>query len=129
MRPAAPLRFRPLWLALGWAMVGTVVYLSLAHLQVDLSEGRDKWSHLAAYGALMYWFCLLYSGQGRLAAGFVALGIGLEIAQGFTGYRSFDPADMLANSAGVVLGWLLARTRLRQLLQWLEKLSARIAAG
>src|SRR3954467_9825381 len=93
-------------------MVATVVYLSLARLEVDLSEGKDKWSHLAAYGGQMWWFAQLYTRRVPLALGFVAMGVGLEILQGFTGYRSYDVNDMLANSAGVLVGWLAARTGL-----------------
>lgn len=33
----------------------------------------------------------------------------LEVAQSFTAYRTFELADMLANAAGVVLGWGVGR--------------------
>jgi VanZ family protein len=51
----------------------------------------------------------------------VALGIALEYAQRTTGYRSFDIADMVADAAGVAIGWLLAPPRLPNLLSWAEK--------
>lgn len=101
-------------------MVATVALLSLIPLEADLSEGKDKWSHFVAYGVLMFWFCLLYSRQGRLAAAFIAMGIVIEILQSYTGYRSFEYADMVADAVGVLLGWILAQTSLRGLLQWLE---------
>ena len=69
---------------------------SLAKLEVDLSEGKDKWSHLAAYGGQMWRFSQLYARRVRVALAFVAMGVGLEILQGFTGYRSYDVNDMLA---------------------------------
>ena len=56
----------------------------------------------------MLWFSLLYrSGRARLAygLGFVALGVLLEFIQGTLGYRSFEVADMVANTLGVLLGW------------------------
>jgi len=105
-------------------MVVTVIFLSLVRLEVDLSEGKDKWSHFIAYGAQMFWFCLLYDRQWRLAAAFLAMGTGLEVLQGLTGFRSYDTGDMLANAVGVMLGWLMVRTPLRGLLYWVEGLLA-----
>lgn len=129
MTASERLALRPLWLAVGWGMVAAVVILSLVRLDVDLSEGRDKWSHLLAYGAQMYWFCLLYDRQWRLAAWLVTLGVGLEVLQGFTGFRSYDVADMAANASGVLLGWLVGQTPLKRLLHWLEALYGRVGRG
>ena len=77
--------------------------------------GSDKVGHLAAYGALMFWFAQLYARRVPWAAGFVVLGVALEFAQGWTGYRSFDVNDMLANTAGVGLGWGAALALRRRL--------------
>jgi glycopeptide antibiotics resistance protein len=55
----------------------------------------------------MFWFAQLYqTTRARLAyaAGFIAMGISLEFVQRALGYRSFEVLDMLANSAGVLLG-------------------------
>jgi len=41
--------------------------------------------------------------------------------QGWTGYRMFDVLDMLANSVGVMLGWLLVLTPLGNLFVYIEK--------
>jgi VanZ family protein len=120
VRSLQPLRLRTLWLAIGWAMVVTVILLSLIPLEADLSEGKDKWSHFVAYGLMTFWFCLLYFKQGQWAAAFIAMGIVIEVLQSYTGYRSFEYADMVADAIGVLLGWFLAQTPLRSLLQWLE---------
>ncbi len=59
----------------------------------------------------MFWFCQLYaSRRARVgyALGFIALGIALEFIQRATGYRSFELWDMVADGAGVLIGWLLA---------------------
>ena len=93
-----------MWLVIGWAMVATVILLSLVPLEADLSEGKDKWSHFVAYGALMFWFCLLYVRQHRWAAAFIAMGVVIEILQSYTGHRSFEYADMAADAVGVLLG-------------------------
>jgi hypothetical protein len=56
-------------------------------------------------------FCLIYDQWRRrlgYAAGFVAMGIALEFLQGMTGYRTFDPLDMLANAVGVLGGLAVA---------------------
>ena len=69
----------------------------------------------------MFWFCLLYVRQHRWAAAFIAMGVVIEILQSYTGHRSFEYADMAADAVGVLLGWILAQTPLRGLLQWLER--------
>jgi glycopeptide antibiotics resistance protein len=59
----------------------------------------------------MFWFCGLYRPlrvRAFYAAGFIAMGIALEFVQGWLGYRSFEVADMVANTAGVGLGWSVA---------------------
>jgi VanZ family protein len=99
-------------LALGWAWVAAILYLSLtpAPPRIDL-EGGDKLGHLFSYAALAYWFGQFYFGRTRLfyAVGFVAMGIAIEFAQRATGYRSFEIADMVANTLGVAAGWTAAR--------------------
>ena len=71
----------------------------------------DKLEHLLAYGTLMFWFCVLYRPlrvRAAYAAGFIAMGIALEFVQRWLGYRSFEVADMVANTAGVGVGWSVA---------------------
>ena len=116
---------RRIWLLLGWGMVAAIVVLSLIPLDVDLGEGRDKLAHFAAYGSLSFWFGMLFGGRARqlrIALAFAALGVVLEFLQGLTGYRTFDPADMLANAIGAALGWGLVQTPLRNGLGWAEQL-------
>ena len=75
--------------------------------EVDLPHG-DKLGHFLAYGLLMFWFAQLYrTTKSRLAyaAGFVALGAGLELLQGHLGARVSDVLDIYANATGVLLGW------------------------
>jgi len=43
------------------------------------------------------------------------MGVALEFAQSFTGYRFLAADDMLANATGVLLGWLLSPPRLPDL--------------
>ena len=99
-------------LAAGWAWAAAIVWLSLIPQPpgVDMPQA-DKLGHLAAYGLLMLWFSLLHAARrARLAyaAGFMAMGVGLEFVQGALGYRSFERYDMAANTLGVLLGWAAA---------------------
>ena len=119
-----------LWLALGWGLIGLVAFLSLVPAPpMDLDfDSSDKVGHLLAYGALMVWFGQIYMTfrrQAVLAAGFCALGVLLEFLQGWGGARMFDPADMLANTAGVALGWWLTRGWFAGILLRLDQALAR----
>jgi VanZ family protein len=85
--------------------------------EIDIEQG-DKLGHLLAYGTLMLWFAqhrLATQQRLRTALGLVALGVALEFVQRWTGYRTYSYADMAANTAGVLLGWLLAPPRLPNL--------------
>jgi len=85
-------------------MVAAVVWGSLTPAPPP-SAGNDKLGHFVVYGVLMFWFAQLYPRRSLYAAGFIGLGIALEFAQGWLGYRSFELYDMLANALGVLLGW------------------------
>ena len=101
---------RPLAVALGWTLVGAIVWLSLTPSPPSFEIGfaqADKFEHALAYGSTMFWFAQLYvRSRVRLAyaIGFIALGIALEFVQGQVG-RDFEVADMAADALGVALGW------------------------
>jgi VanZ family protein len=106
------LHYERRWRAGGYALIFVVVLFSLIPrgVEIDIREG-DKLGHFFAYGCLMFWFAQLVSTLDRRlrwAIAFVCMGIALEFAQGALGYRRYDPLDMLANAAGVLIGWLLA---------------------
>ena len=127
--PEAALRVRRFWLLLGWMLVFFVIYLSLTPepVQVPMEQG-DKFGHVLAYAALMSWFANLYNGSARrmqFAIGFIALGVALEFVQRWTGYRSFELADMAADAAGVAAGWVFAPPRIPNYLHATEKLFQR----
>jgi VanZ family protein len=117
-------------LTIGWMLVILVVYLSLTpHPPEPMRfENADKFEHALAYAALSFWFCHIYSSViSRLLviAALVGLGVGLEYVQGWTGYRTFDVMDMLADGAGVLLGWMLVLTPLMRVLADVERRLAR----
>lgn len=98
--------------------------LSLIPVEVDLGEDSDKVAHFLAYGSLSLWFGMIFTGRGRqlgIAVAIAALGASLELLQGFTEYRSFEIADMIANAIGAALGWGLAQTPLKNGFAWVER--------
>jgi VanZ family protein len=112
MSPAKPPgRFPALLLASACLLLTGVVYFSLSTMTLHFPADPGGWSaHVGAYAALMVWFTQIYRGARSavfLAAALLALGIGLEYLQGYTGYRNFERADMVADAVGIGLGWLL----------------------
>jgi VanZ family protein len=117
---------RRAWIAIGWVGVIAVVVLALIPSPPDLlpADQADKAEHMLAFGSLMFWFAQVYlSLRARLATAglLMALGVAIEFAQGQTAYRSFEYADMGADCAGIVVGWVLAPPRLANLYAWSER--------
>ncbi|MDQ7075089.1 MAG: VanZ family protein [Gammaproteobacteria bacterium] len=112
------------WFFIGCLWVGTVTLMSLIALQGDWGYTHsDKFLHMVAYGTSMGWFMQLYPRHRHrflLALLFAGQGIGIEFLQGLTSYRSFDYWDMLANTLGVGLAWLLGFGFLSRLLLYFE---------
>jgi VanZ family protein len=107
-----PLRYQRLWVAMSVALVGAIVYSSLApSLALPTPAGFDKIEHFTAYCGLALWFTGLYprARYWQVVAGLLALGLAVEIAQGAMHLgRSAEALDMLANAVGVAAGLLLA---------------------
>ena len=125
-----PLRYPRAWLALWWLAVAMVAAVCLMPAP-DLPEtppGFDKLEHALAFFALAASAVQLYRVRAlwAVAAGLLALGIAIELAQhAFTATRSMDPRDVLADGVGIALGCGLALTPLRDLL---AKIEARVLA-
>jgi len=122
------LKLRFLWLAIGYALVMLVVFLSLTSDPVSLEmdfPNQDKFFHALAYFSLMAWFSQIYHDRfqrNMIALVFIFMGVTLEYLQGFNPNRYFDIADMVANSVGVVLGFSLALTGAKNILVRVEGL-------
>ncbi len=115
------------WMAGGWLLVAVVVYLSLSPQPPEVLpfSASDKFKHCLAYGSLSLWFCQIYvrvRQRAAVVAVLIAVGIMLEFVQGWSGYRTFEIADMVANGIGAVLGLILAHTPLGRSLLWFEKI-------
>ena len=123
------LKYKDLWLFVGLCMVAFVVYSSLTSSPVTVDfKFSDKFLHIVGYFALMAWFIQIYHKKKSriiLTIIFVAMGIGLEFLQDFGGIRYFEVADMVANTAGVLLAWSLAVTPLQNILYGIESLLLR----
>jgi VanZ family protein len=75
----------------------------------------DKANHVAAFSVL----ALLGYGSYRdrtiaVLLGLLVYGGAIELLQALTPYRTGDPTDLLADAAGLVVGWSLARLMRRR---------------
>ncbi len=106
------LRYRPYWIAASVVLVIGVVWGSLqTALGGDMPHGFDKVEHFSTYMFLAVWFTGLFT-RARwwmIVAGLLALGVSMEVGQFMMqSGRMGDPYDMVANTAGVTAGVLLA---------------------
>jgi VanZ family protein len=106
-----PLRYPWLWKLAGWMLIAGVVVGSLmpGHA-IPRMVASDKVLHAGMYFLLMIWFAGLYprSRHWWIALGLMGLGLTLDLLQGMTSTRSFDPADIAANVAGIVVAFVLS---------------------
>lgn len=120
------LRYFNIWLSFGWAMVIALCYFSLISNPPEFNIGFkyfDKVRHFLAYFILMFWFSQLYhTNKTRLfyVMFFIAMGAVLEVLQGLGGVRYFEYYDMLANSLGVAVAWLITKQRFNNLFLYVE---------
>lgn len=118
-----PLRFGGAWWGIGWLAAVTVVALSLLPTLGPVLPGGDKLQHALAYFAMTAWFCNLTAPRlhTRVGLRFLAMGGVLELLQGFTGYRSSEWLDLLADAVGIVLAVLACRGKLGGVLANLDR--------
>ena len=118
------MRYSVVWYGIGGLMLGAIVIGSLVPVPTMKAAPNDKLIHFLIYFLLMAWFGQLWLRRRWLALGFVLLGLLLELAQGQTRYRTFEWYDVGANSAGVLVAWLVVMTPLGKTLQrvdqWLQ---------
>lgn len=128
VKPFPNLKFRFLWLAIGYALVLFVIYMSLTSHPIDTGHYfpyEDKFYHALAYFSLMAWFAQIYHDRfqrNMIALVFILMGATLEYLQSYDPNRMFEYADMAANFSGVMLGMLLAFTAGKNVLLRLEGL-------
>ena len=121
------LKMRFLWLAIGYALVVLVVYLSLTSSPVDPGLNipyEDKIYHAFAYFVLMAWFSQIYHDKfqrNMIAMVFIVMGFMMEYLQSFDPKRFAEAGDILANITGVALGFGVALSSAKNILLKIEK--------
>ena len=119
------MNYSRLWYVIGVGLVVIVVVASLVPA-ADLPKLglTDKLEHMIAYGGLALWFGGLLAPRRYwyLGLALLALGGGIEIAQGLMGLgREADWRDFYADGLGAALGLSLSMAGLRHWSSWIER--------
>ncbi len=108
-----PLAHPGAWRAASAALLVAVLIACLVPVGPVLGPhggNLDKVGHFVAYVVLASWFAGLYPRPryGLIAIGLALLGLAIEVLQQLMGLgREGDPLDMLANLAGIGVGFAL----------------------
>ena len=105
------MNLRRLWWALGAVILAAAIWVCLMPVNrvVTAFEWNDKTSHLLGHGLLALYFSGLVPRKAwwRIFVWLLLMGIGIEFAQHYMNVgREGDPRDVVANSAGALLGLL-----------------------
>lgn len=120
-----PLRFALLWVSLGAALFLLVVYLCLRAPGAEESwfPGFDKFAHASAFFALGFCSLALVERRAylRVIAVMLAIGLGIEVAQGLMALgRRAEWADLAADALGVAFALIVSLLRSESWFQWVE---------
>lgn len=123
------LAYRKFWILAGYGLLLIILGVSLLPLG-QLEDTRtylDKVLHAITFMLLTLWFTGLYgfSRYMRIIIGLLLFGAAIELLQAYSGYRSMELADFIADVVGVLAGLLLARLGLWRWCEALEKLIMR----
>jgi VanZ family protein len=108
-----PLAHPGAWRAASAALLAALVIACLVPMGPVLgpeSGNLDKVGHFVAYLVLAGWFAGLYPRPryGRIALALALLGLAIEVLQQLMGLgREGDPLDLMANLAGIGVGFAL----------------------
>ena len=124
-----PLRYARLWFTAGLLllMLGLVAALSSVPAGVSLAI-NDKLIHLVGSACLMLWFSGVFQPRfgPMLFLSLSAYGLLIEMLQSLTVTRQPEGLDLVADIAGVLLGWLLSAAGLSR---WCTKLESWFASS
>lgn len=121
-----PLRYARAWLAVGVALLVLGLASALAPASSDPPFTlNDKLAHLVGFLFFMLWFGGLFEARRApfVALGLMAYGLLIEALQSLTPTRHAEGLDVVADAAGILLGWLLGAAGMSRwclrLEQWL----------
>jgi VanZ family protein len=123
-----PLYYSKTWLFLGLFLLAIIALLSLSHLpapDIQMPTHFDKYEHTLGYAVAAFYWCQLFTKPRHRMLCALALIIfsgGLELAQGFlTQHRKGDWLDLIANTSGVMIGFLACKTILGETLMRIDR--------
>jgi VanZ family protein len=117
-----PLRYARAWLVTGILILGIGLYSALTPVPSGLPSFNDKLVHAAGFMAFMLWFGGIFTSRSmpRVALALALYGLLIEVLQGLTRTRQAEALDLIADVAGVLLGWLLCAAGLSRWCTMLE---------
>ncbi|MDP2324763.1 MAG: VanZ family protein [Gammaproteobacteria bacterium] len=124
-----PLRYAWAWLFAGLILLvlGLVSALSAAAFPSAMTL-NDKLIHLVGFTGFMVWFCGIVQTRYAplLALGLAAYGLLIEFLQSLTVTRQPEGLDLVADIAGILVGWFLSAAGLSR---WCIKLESWFASA
>ncbi len=121
-----PLRYAHFWLAAGLLLLGFGLVSSLSPLPSGLPSINDKLLHAVGFLAFTVWFGGIFERRflPGIALALAVYGLLIELLQSLTATRQAELPDLVADVAGILLGWLLSAAGLSR---WCTKLESWLA--
>jgi VanZ family protein len=118
-----PLRYVWIWLLVGLLLLGFGLASALSPMPSGMVSINDKLLHTAGFLVFMVWFGGIFERRflPGLALGLVLYGLLIELLQGLTLTRQAEGLDLVADAAGILLGWRLSAAGLSH---WCTKLES-----
>lgn len=109
------LRFTPFWYAVGIALLIAGIVVALMPGSAVPVKYNDKLLHALGFVFFMVWFCGLVRPRHMVwvALSLLLYGLLMEYLQSLSPVRQAEGLDLVADSVGILLGWLLSLAGLR----------------
>jgi VanZ family protein len=135
-----PLRYAHRWRAAGFFLLVLVLFAALMPAVWMWPDRRafvawfidvDKWLHGITFVILAIWFAGQYSRRSywRIGIGLIFFGMLIEACQRLVTYRSSEWFDIVADTAGIIVGLAVATAGLGGWSLWIEKWLVKRKAG
>lgn len=105
-----PLRYARAWLLSGLLLLGAGLVSALTPPPGGIELLNDKFVHVTGFMAFMVWFGGIFERRylPRVALALASYGLLIELLQSLTSTRQGEALDLVADVAGILLGWLLS---------------------